>query len=82
MSDAINPSHYKSRVVEAIDLMRAAYGDTAIISHCECTALKYRLRAGLKEGQPPEQDIAKALWYEAFARHLRGLGPDPREVAK
>ena len=59
MSDVVNhPSHYESQriVLEPIDL-------------CECydfcigNALKYVIRAGKKDGNSFEQDLAKARWY-------------------
>jgi hypothetical protein len=81
MTEAINPAHYKARPVEVIDQMRALYGVDALAIHCDLTAFKYRQRAGLKPGQPVQQEIDKALWYEALARHLRGHGPDPRDAA-
>ncbi len=82
MSDAINPLHYRpAGAMEVIDQMRLIYGDVAVEGFCLCNAFKYRARAGLKEGQPVEQDIKKALWYEAMARFVRGVGPDPREGA-
>jgi hypothetical protein len=82
MSDAINPSHYKARPVEVIDMMRTLYGVDALAHFCDLNAFKYRMRCGLKAGQPVEQDIAKALWYERMSAHLRGAGPDPRVSAR
>ena len=78
MSDPINPTHYRQRSMEVIDMMRAIYGDEAVAAHCDITAFKYRMRVGLKAGQPVEQDVGKALWYERMAAHLRGRGEDPR----
>lgn len=50
--------------------------DLLFAYHCDATALKYRQRTG-KKG-PAADDVRKAEWYEAMARHVRGQGPDPR----
>ena len=63
MKDAINPDHYKGET-EAWEIMVAIYGEEEYKIFCKLNALKYRLRAGKKEGNSAEQDIAKALWYE------------------
>lgn len=61
--DYINPNHYKNYSKEAIDIMIAAYGKEKVAIFCELSALKYRLRMGLKPDQPIEQDLAKEKWY-------------------
>lgn len=82
MTNAINPTHYrKPGQMEVIDQMMTLYGLDAVKSFCVCNAYKYRMRAGLKLGQPIEQDIQKARWYEAMALYLDGMGDDPREGA-
>jgi hypothetical protein len=68
--------------MEVIDQMVLIFGEAAVASHCRITAYKYRMRVGRKAGQPVEQDVAKALWYEAMADYLLGQGPDPREYRK
>ncbi len=50
-----------------IGLMIAAYGVDHVITYCE---RRHADHAGY------------AQWFNAMAAHLRGLGPDPREVAK
>lgn len=58
MSDAINPAHYKSGGLEAINVIEAwglgfSYGN----------ALKYILRAGRKDPEKTIEDLLKARWY-------------------
>jgi hypothetical protein len=69
--DFVNPNHYKSFSVEAIDMMVAIYGKEAVAIHCECCALKYKLRAGDKPDQPVDRDLDKASWYLNKAKELR-----------
>lgn len=66
MSDNIShPAHYQGKY-ECIDLMREIYGDEAVRCFCICNAYKYRFRAGAKQGETAQSDIAKAEWYEAY----------------
>ena len=63
--DMVNsPSHYQSYVnglnIEAIDCMRAAFGDDDVKSFCLCNAMKYLFRCYSK-GQ--DTDILKCKWY-------------------
>lgn len=63
--DLVNsPSHYTSCVkelkIEAIDCMRAAFGDKDVSAFCICNALKYIYRHKSKGGTT---DILKAVWY-------------------
>jgi hypothetical protein len=59
-----HPSHYQSYVkglnIEAIDCMRAAFGDDYVKGFCLCNALKYIYRCHSKNGN---EDIKKSLWY-------------------
>jgi hypothetical protein len=51
--------------------MREIYGDEAVRNFCICNAYKYRFRAGAKQGETAQSDIAKAEWYEAYVmEHL------------
>jgi hypothetical protein len=54
MSDPINPSHYKTRGVEAIEICEH-------LDFCLGNAVKYLWRTGLKD--PALQDLKKAAWY-------------------
>lgn len=60
-----HPAHYQGEF-ECIDLMREIYGDEAVRHFCICNAYKYRFRAGAKQGETAQSDIAKAEWYEAY----------------
>ena len=68
-TDPINPTHYNG--TQTLDRMIAVFGVDAVISFCEINAFKYRMRAGKKDGNPIEQDIKKALWYEDKAEELK-----------
>ncbi len=66
MNDNVShPAHYQGKY-ECIDLMREIYGDEAVRYFCICNAYKYRFRAGAKQGETAQSDIAKAEWYEAY----------------
>lgn len=65
-SDNVNhPSHYQGER-ECIEVMRKMFGDEAVKGFCKCNAYKYRFRAGRKDNNTAEQDIAKAEWYEEY----------------
>lgn len=57
-----HPNHYQGKH-ECIDVMRALFGDNAVMMFCKCNAFKYRFRADKKNGA---EDIAKAEWYEDY----------------
>lgn len=63
--DINHPSHYQGKN-ECIVIMRAMFGDDAVEAFCRCNAFKYRFRAGNKEGESAEKDLAKAEWYENY----------------
>ncbi len=65
MTKVDHPEHYQGKH-ECIDVMRALFGDEAVEGFCKCNAFKYRFRAGQKEGEKKEDDIAKAEWYEDY----------------
>ena len=66
MNDNVShPDHYQGKH-ECIDLMREIYGDEAVRHFCICNAYKYRFRAGKKQTESAEDDIAKAEWYERY----------------
>ena len=65
-NDGVNhPIHYQGQY-ECIDLMRALYGDEAVMGFCRCNSFKYRFRAGCKAGESAEKDLKKAEWYENY----------------
>ena len=58
------PAHYDG--TKCIENMKAMFGAEAVKDFCRCNAYKCRYRAGRKEGNSAEQDIAKAEWYEDY----------------
>jgi len=69
-SDAINPEHYKAGSQEVWQQTVQLYGIDKYLAFCELNAFKYRMRAGKKQGNSAQQDIEKALWYEAKIKEL------------
>lgn len=62
--DNVNhPSHYNVHKHECIDEMIAVFGVEAVMTFCKLTTWKYRYRAGAKDGESKEKDLAKADWY-------------------
>ena len=71
MSEQVNhPEHYLKNGKECIDCMIEEYGVEAVVNFCICNAYKYKWRAGLKEGNSKEQNLAKAEWYLNKAKEL------------
>jgi len=78
----INPAHYCNNGygIETIDMMRKVFGSEAVAIFCTINAFKYRMRAGKKDENPAEQDLAKEQWYLERANELRSPGipfPEP-----
>lgn len=66
VKDAVeHPCHYQGKH-ECIEVMRYLFGKDAVKHFCMCNAYKYRFRAGRKDNNSKEQDIAKAEWYEEY----------------
>lgn len=65
-----HPAHYQKNGVECIDMMVFEFGAKVVIDFCVCNAYKYTWRAGKKEGNSKEQDLAKADWYLRKAEEL------------
>ena len=61
-SNVDHPKHYQGKH-ECIDVMRAMFGDEAVMAFCKCNSFKYRFRADAKN---KDEDIAKAEWYEDY----------------
>lgn len=72
MSEAVNhPSHYNiAGKRECIVAMRQDYGEVVTAIFCLTNAYKYLYRAGMKEGNSQEQDIAKAKWYYNYQQRV------------
>jgi len=66
---AVNrPAHYNHLPTEVIDIIKGVLDEAdvdAFDAYCLGNALKYRLRAGVKDPDKIEEDIKKAMWYEA-----------------
>lgn len=72
MSDLVNhPSHYnKEGRKECWVEQENAYGTFAVVCFDICNAHKYMYRAGLKDANPKEQDVAKIKNYITHANKL------------
>lgn len=68
-SDPINPAHYRSGGLEAIDVI-----EKFDLGFCQGNALKYILRAGRKTDDA-RTDLRKAAWY--IERAIAQLEPKP-----
>ncbi len=67
--DVINPSHYKFKTFEAIDVIEEVAGDDYLLG----TLLKYSFRFGRKGGLLGRlHDAGKILWF-ATRIHLREI---------
>ena len=78
MSDAVNhPAHYNvAGKRECIVAMREDYGEIVTAIFCLTNAYKYLYRAGMKDGNSQEQDIAKAKWYYDYTENLKFKSED------
>lgn len=73
--DNVNhPSHYNAPKHECIDEMITVFGVEAVKHFCMCNAWKYRYRAGAKDGEEKEKDLAKADWYIEILMELGQKG--------
>ena len=72
-NDGINhPKHYVTDGrMECIQEMEIMFGPSAVDTFCKLNAYKYFYRAGSKEGEAKEKDLAKAQWYLNYAAGLR-----------
>lgn len=58
MNDAIRPDYYKSNGIEVLDL-----ADAFDLNFNLDNVVKYVVRAGKKDGEEKEKDLAKAKFY-------------------
>lgn len=66
-----HPNYYKKdNSMECIEEMRILFGDYAVVDFCKLNAYKYKYRAGNKEDNSKEKDLAKANWYLNYAQKL------------
>lgn len=67
-----HPKHYNvDGRMECIQEMEIMFGDEAVETFCKLNAYKYFYRAGSKEGEAKEKDLAKAKWYLDYVAGLR-----------
>ena len=67
-----HPAHYNAPGrKECIEEMVDKWGTEFTAVWCEMTAYKYEYRAGMKESNSKEQDMAKRKWYLDKAKELR-----------
>lgn len=67
MEQVNHPKHYNADgKKECIEEMRDMYGSNKVGTFCLLSAYKYLYRAGEKQGNPKEQDMAKAEWYVSY----------------
>lgn len=69
-----HPAHYNiPGRKECIEEMIDKWGSELTAIWCEMTAYKYEYRAGLKDGNSKEQDMAKRDWYLRKAKEIRAV---------
>ena len=64
-----HPNYYQGKR-ECIEEMRLMFGDEAVKNFCVCSAYKYKFRAGKKDDNSKEQDLAKAEWYLSYVENM------------
>lgn len=64
LKKVIEPDYYNKSSISCIDAMESAYGIDDVIAFCRCNAFKYQWRAGHKDNESTEKDLAKAQWYQ------------------
>ena len=67
-----HPKHYNAEGrMECIQEMEVLFGAKDVETFCKLNAYKYFYRAGSKEGEAKEKDLAKAQWYLNYVMGLR-----------
>jgi hypothetical protein len=66
-----SPSHHNVFSVETIEMARRIYGNEAVFYFLEISALKYKLRAGEKAGEPIDRELGKAKKCLEMAREYK-----------
>lgn len=61
-------------------MMIDIWGEDLYTAFCEMNSFKYRMRAGKKPGQPAEQDIKKAQFYEQQIEELRNEREESNDI--
>lgn len=65
-----HPSHYNNYSIEAVEMARRIWGDEAMKTAAEITAFFYRMRLGLKDDNPIEQELAKERFWLDYSKKL------------
>lgn len=65
-----HPDYYNRYGVEVIEMARRIWGDEAMSVACDITAFIYRMRAGIKPGNPVEQDLAKEKFWLNYKKKI------------
>lgn len=78
-----HPDHYNQPgKKECIEQMLEAFGDDIVGIFCYTNAYKYLYRAGCKDGESKEDDMAKAKWYMDYAHENCVLSPNVSRIAR
>jgi len=65
--DNVNhPSHYKFFKKECIDVIKDCLTKEEFEGYVKGNILKYRFRAGLKDLDKRDEDLAKSNWYQDY----------------
>ena len=72
MNDCLHPHYYTSGGIEPIDFI-----DAHGLNFSLGNAIKYIVRAGLKDGEPTLEALQKAIWYleHEIERLQKGVTP-------
>lgn len=62
--------HYKELAIEPIELMRITLTREELQGFIKGNIIKYALRAGHKEGESYDKDVAKLLVYKGWLEDL------------
>lgn len=73
-----NATHYDDQRINMIHIFERVWGTRAVMTYCEITALKYRIRMGKKDNL--EQELIKAEWYQRMASYLLGKVDTEEEI--
>lgn len=65
-----HPAHYQKNGKECIEVMEEEFGPKAVYWFCILNNFKYKWRAGFKDDNSTEQDLAKAKWYKEYAEKI------------
>lgn len=65
MSDFVNsPPHYNYFLMEVIDIIENCLTEDEFKGYLKGNIIKYRMRAGWKDYNKRDEDLAKSNWYQ------------------